>query len=114
MIDLGHLIATGEGFGIHCTTEDEVRVLIDHIYTNYPLKYNHRIDVFRVWDDYKDATVIYPNFNNCNKMSYGRLGGNASFKRKIYGFYELQAIEDLPIEQSDMDISLLFSEVIPC
>lgn len=104
MIDLEHLIAEGEDFGIHCSTEYEVRTLVDHIYTNYPLKRNCRIDMFRVWNDYRDATVIYPNFHNCNKMSYGRLGGQASLKRKIYGFFELKAIEELPIEQSDIPV----------
>lgn len=104
MIDLEHLIAEGEDFGIHCETEDEVLMLVDHIYKNYPLKRNYRIDMFRIWNDYKKGTVIYPNFHNCNQMTYGKLGGQASLKRKIYGFFDLKAIEELPIEQSDIPV----------
>lgn len=105
MIDLEHLIAEGEDFGIHCSTEAEFHILVDHINANYPLERNERIDKFRAWSDFGSSIVVYPNFHNCNKMSYGRLGGQASLKRKIYGFFELQSIEDLPIEQSDVPVS---------
>ena len=37
-------------------------------------------------------------------MTYGKLGGQASLKRKIYGFFDLKAIEELPIEQSDIPV----------
>ena len=114
MISLDHLIKQGMDFGVHCSTGAEFHTLVNHINANYPLKRNERIDKLRAWSDFGSSIVVYPNFHNCNKMSYGRLGGQASHKRRIYEFFELQPIEDLPIEQSDMDISLLFSEVMPC
>lgn len=107
MIDLEYLIAKGEDFGIHCPREAEFDALVNHINENYPLKRNERIDKFRAWRDFGSAIVVYPNFHNCNRMSYGRLGGNASLRRKIYGFFELSPIEDLPIEKSDMDLSFI-------
>lgn len=107
MITLEHLVDTGEDFGIHCQTREEARVLVGHIYDEYPTKQNGRVDMFDIWDHFKENTVIFPNILNCNWSMYGRLGGNASRKRKIYEFSVLKVPDELPIEQSDMDISLM-------
>ena len=84
MISLEHLIAQGEDFGVHCSTESEFHILINHISANYPLKRNERIDKFRAWSDFGSSIVVYPNFHNCNRMSYGRLGGNASLSNRRF------------------------------
>lgn len=108
MISLGHLLADGKDIGIHCPTKENVETLVAYIYEVYPEKKNMRFDLLDSWNRYGEDTVIFPNILNCNWAMSGRLGGNASRKRVIFEFSDLETPEDLPIEQSDMDISSLF------
>lgn len=98
------LLAHHEDFGIHCETREDASALIEYIYVTYPHKRNENFDMFSVWDHNQEDTIIYPNFWNCNKVNFGRVGGPASFRRKVYEFCELELRPELPIEQSDMDI----------
>lgn len=104
MITLEHLLYTRKDFGVHCPTREDARLLIEHIYDKYPSKYNKQVDMFDIWDHFGENTVIFPNILNCNWSMYGRLGGNASRRRIIYEFSELEIPDELPIGQSDMDI----------
>lgn len=104
MIALGQCLVGGVDFGVHCATKEEVQILVNYIYEVYPEKKNMREDLLNAWDRFGYDTVIFPNILNCNWAMAGRVGGNASRKRKIYEFYELKTIDDLPIEQSDMDL----------
>ena len=104
MITLDHLIKNGEDFGVHCPSRADVEMLVGYIYETYPEKRHRHIDLISSWDDYKQDTIIYPNLLNCNQTNYGRVGGPASLRRKIYEISELKIPEELPIERSDMDI----------
>lgn len=105
MITFEHCLSEGKDFGVHCATREEAQALIEYIYVVYPEKRNLHLDLLSLWDRHAENTVIFPNILNCNWAMSGRLNGNASRKRRIYEFFELEVIDDLPIEQSDMDIS---------
>ena len=107
MIALGQCLVDGMDFGVHCSTKEEVQILVNYIYEVYPEKKNMREDLFNAWDRFGYDTVIFPNILNYNWAMSGRVGGNASRKRKIYEFNELKTIDDLPIEQSDMDLEFM-------
>ena len=107
MITLAHLADSGSDFGVHCPTKEDVVTLVGHIYSTYPEKQNHRVDLYTAWDEFGCNTVIFPNLLNHNWATYGRLGGNASLKRKIYAMSDLEVPDELPFEQSDMDISFV-------
>ena len=108
MISLEHILEKREDFGVRCYTKEEVATLVEYIYYTHPEKRNENVNVFCAWDHFKEDTIIYPNFWNCNKLTFGRVGGKPSFKRPIYEFFELNVPSfDLPIEQSDMDISFM-------
>lgn len=107
MIALGQCLVDGMDFGVHCATKEEVQILVNYIYEVYPEKKNMREDLFNAWDRFGYDTVIFPNILNYNWAMSGRVGGNASRKRKIYEFNELKTIDDLPIEQSDMDLEFM-------
>ena len=107
MITLAHLTDTGKDFGVHCPTKEDAITLVRHIYSVYPEKQNQRVDMYNAWDEFRENTVIFPNILNCNWAMYGRLGGNASMKRKIYSMLDLEVPDDLPIQQSDMDIGYM-------
>lgn len=107
MIALGQCLVGGVDFGVHCATKEDAQTLVKYIYEVYPEKKNMREDLLNAWDRFGEDTVIFPNILNCNWAMAGRVGGNASRKRKIYEFYELNTIDDLPIEQSDMDFDSL-------
>ena len=104
MITFEHCLSEGKDFGVHCATREEVQALAEYIYSNYPEKKNPYIDICTNWGRYAENTVVFPNILNCNWAMVGRLGGNAARKRRVYEFFELEVIDDLPIERSDMDI----------
>ena len=104
MISLKHLLVDGKDIGIHCPTKEEVEALVAYIYEVYPEKKNMRFNLLDSWDKFGKDTVIFPNILNCNWAMSGRLGGNASRKRAIFEFSELEMPEDLPIEQSDIPV----------
>lgn len=105
MITLAHLAESRIDFGVHCPTKEDVITLVRHIYSTYPEKQNQRVDLYEAWDAFGCNTVIFPNLFNCNWAMYGRLGGNAACKRKIYAMCDLEVPDELPIEQSDMSLS---------
>ena len=107
MISLEHILEKREDFGVHCQTKEEAAALVEYIYNIRPEKRNENVDMFCAWDQFKEDTIIYPNFWNCNKTTYGKVGGMPSFKRRIYEYRNLDIPSDLPIEQSDMDIGLM-------
>lgn len=107
MISLEHLVNIGYDFGVHCPSKADVELLVGYIYEKYPEKRNRHISLIEAWDDYREDTIIYPNILNCNQANYGRLGGPASLRRKIYRMSDLEILEELPIEQSDMDLSFM-------
>ena len=104
MISLEHLVSSGYDFGVHCPSKADVELLVGYIYEKYPEKHNRHKSLIEAWDDYREDTIIYPNILNCNQTNYGRLGGPASLRRKIYRMCDLEVPEDLPIESSDMDL----------
>lgn len=105
MISLERLFEIGEDSCVHCSNKADAAVLVNSVYENYPEKINQRFDMIEGWDMFGENTVYYPNFFNVNKMCYGRLGSRASSRRRVFEFYELVAIPELPIEKSDIDIS---------
>ena len=108
MISLIPLLELGEDSCVHCQTKEDAAAFVSFLYENFPEKINQRFDMIAGWDTFEAHTVYYPNFFNCNKMCYGKLGSRASTKRRMFEFYELVAVQELPIEQSDMDINFIF------
>lgn len=98
-------IPENQSFGVHCPTLDSAEIFIKYVESKFPHKKNTSMDLLECWQQFKEDTVYYPHLDDIHKMNYGRVGGSASFRRKIYEFSDLVIIAELPIEQSDMDIS---------
>lgn len=97
-------IPKNQSFGVHCPTLDSAEIFIKYVESKFPDKKNTHMDLLACWHQFKEDTVYYPHLDDLHKMNYGRVGGAASFRRRIYEFNDLVMIAELPIEQSDIPV----------